>query len=443
MPTIKQLIISLLATWICLLSFHTLQAQWKDISLNSSDYLTCVHFLDAYHGFAGSTSGIVYRTTDAGESWDETLLSANTYMIQIDFVNKSVGYICTDEPMLFKTRDGGKTWETIALPRTLQAIDFATEDLGFAVGRDRPYAYLMRTVDGGQNWIEYVDSGVSVNTPYGYSANFSGYTSVAFTEELGVVVGGFHYTYSYSTGSEYDKMIWCFDVELELQNVCLSTQESTSDQFSTISQLVKINSASVLSLQNQKMSGSNYSFHPVRKKSTAEGPFIETNLFFWQWKYAHALEAASEMQFYLANYSYDSQEPEVWFTEDAGETWVQQPFPGSETVKAIDFPHPELGYFVGEDGMIYRYGDPQQAIENPIYRMFPNPCSDILNIDFVVPSRSGEVYIYDATGRKILSERFGEQNVLQLNTSLLPAGIYAVTLELTDGSLQTRKLLKY
>src|SRR3972149_2101943 len=60
----------------------------------------------------------------------------------IDFANENIGWIAGNDGLLFKTKDGGQTWRS--LPRLgnwhIRIIDFINDSVGWAVGAASDYS---------------------------------------------------------------------------------------------------------------------------------------------------------------------------------------------------------------------------------------------------------------------------------------------------------------
>jgi photosystem II stability/assembly factor-like uncharacterized protein len=71
---------------------------------------------------------------------------------EIQFLNDSVGYVCGDVGLMYKTTDGGETWteQETGTTESLQDLKFINEEVGFACGFEATVIY---TLDGGENWM--------------------------------------------------------------------------------------------------------------------------------------------------------------------------------------------------------------------------------------------------------------------------------------------------
>lgn len=110
--------------------------------------LTTIHFMNQDTGFIGaeSSSSIIIKTTDGGNTWNETQVSNYSNSVNsIHFTTNMIGF-ATGTPFTFipegptsffisKTIDGGVTWErydTIGIP--LNSIYFINDSIGFVSG---------------------------------------------------------------------------------------------------------------------------------------------------------------------------------------------------------------------------------------------------------------------------------------------------------------------
>jgi photosystem II stability/assembly factor-like uncharacterized protein len=61
--------------------------------------------------FICADSGIVFKSTNLGETWEKRKLFENSEAITtIEFIDNDLGFLCNNGDELFKTTDGGDTW---------------------------------------------------------------------------------------------------------------------------------------------------------------------------------------------------------------------------------------------------------------------------------------------------------------------------------------------
>ncbi|MBK6481636.1 MAG: T9SS type A sorting domain-containing protein [Chitinophagaceae bacterium] len=109
---------------------------------------------------AGSESGGIYKSVDAGENWNlvtPDLLIFTSRAVRIHPTNENE-MLFAGGGKLYKTSDGGATWATIGDP-AFQNLNFWADDLLYNpgnpdiiyIGTDKG---MFRTTDGGLNWTE-------------------------------------------------------------------------------------------------------------------------------------------------------------------------------------------------------------------------------------------------------------------------------------------------
>jgi len=127
-----------------------------------------VTFTDKQTGFlvgGGYYGNEIYKTTNCGRTWrwSEQIILPKIYtgLYDISFINKDNGFIVGDAGVFLKTTDGGTTWKYLNLWEKYQKDEyqyfystFFTDSLtGWIVGGSY-YAFILKTTDGGENWIE-------------------------------------------------------------------------------------------------------------------------------------------------------------------------------------------------------------------------------------------------------------------------------------------------
>ena len=72
----------------------------------------------------------------------------------IDFVNENFGWIAGENGTLINTQDGGEIWNTISINEewNISMIDFITESIGWAISNDEDWTFIIKSIDGGNNW---------------------------------------------------------------------------------------------------------------------------------------------------------------------------------------------------------------------------------------------------------------------------------------------------
>jgi photosystem II stability/assembly factor-like uncharacterized protein len=115
---------------------------------------------------AGTTSVLIFRTSDGGKSWVWTAEIgglSGTEVNEFHFFDRATGYIAIGAIApnaglnVFQTRDGGAHWSSLQSPDPLvRRMTFSDEMDGWATAGDQG-SHLFSTHDGGQSWTRLPD----------------------------------------------------------------------------------------------------------------------------------------------------------------------------------------------------------------------------------------------------------------------------------------------
>ncbi|MFZ1460069.1 MAG: YCF48-related protein [Ignavibacteria bacterium] len=147
---------------------------WNRQTSNVADYLYSVEFVNKNTGWAvggnGDERAHIIKTTNGGVNWliQKTLYNYEV-MRSVSFINESTGWAVGDNKLVLKTTDAGVNWiiTRTANIANLYGVDFKDSNTGWAVGYeyyfDSLYLYntkgaILKTTDGGANWIPQINS---------------------------------------------------------------------------------------------------------------------------------------------------------------------------------------------------------------------------------------------------------------------------------------------
>ena len=130
-------------------------------------------FVNSRSGWGLTTSQLL-KTDDGGKTWNEELSDETKSFYALQFVNASTAFIAGTQrlsfghvPAVVRTKDGGKSWQESSVPVStkkhkqpigFQSIDFIDDRVGWIAGN----GLIARTGNGGDSWEIQRDNGSEV-----------------------------------------------------------------------------------------------------------------------------------------------------------------------------------------------------------------------------------------------------------------------------------------
>jgi photosystem II stability/assembly factor-like uncharacterized protein len=152
--------------------------------------LNDIFFTDPDTGMAVGYFGLIYRTTNGGQTWavHSNGLSGQEFLNAVHFTDPDTGIVVGADAngKIFRTTDGAKTWTQQYNGGSENYLDvfFTDPDTGTVVGSGNGGGVILRTVDGGQSWTR------QNYDPLPGGPDAQGFEGVFFTDRnMGTVVG--------------------------------------------------------------------------------------------------------------------------------------------------------------------------------------------------------------------------------------------------------------
>jgi photosystem II stability/assembly factor-like uncharacterized protein len=133
------------------------------------------YFVDEMNGYLFPFGGVIYKTTDGGQTWVEVYKRPITNFLKISFSSVEHGVIAcagaNNQVYFLTTYDGGNTWiqtQTIGINFNYPIqIQFVAPDLGFISGglQNDFSINLFKTIDSAKTWTPVLQD---------FSSNFNG-----------------------------------------------------------------------------------------------------------------------------------------------------------------------------------------------------------------------------------------------------------------------------
>ena len=159
---------------------------------------------------------IVINNQLNAQGWEVINLSKPTkyHLNDVMFVNASVGYAVGDYASIVKTVDGGLNWVNQVSPNNvnLTSVFFTSNNIGYIAGDS---GVICKTTDGGANWKNIKPSWLPSHRLYSNML----YSIFFCNDTLGYVVG------------RYDNILKTIDGGINWTNLCFDTAQWYSSVF--------------------------------------------------------------------------------------------------------------------------------------------------------------------------------------------------------------------
>ncbi len=129
-----------------------------------------VYFTDASNGWAvgsrgsgNGDNGIVFRTTDGGNTWSNQVQGSARSFTNIHFAGGGMAWITGGDHRLLRSEDNGDTWSVIntglrSVSTGLKNVYFTDADNGWIIGNSNGKIIGLKTSDSGNTWDTIVNN---------------------------------------------------------------------------------------------------------------------------------------------------------------------------------------------------------------------------------------------------------------------------------------------
>ncbi len=405
---------------------------WEDLGFMNSiapvsySGLDDVFFTDSQNGWAAG--GRLFHTSNGGKDWIlQPSPGASSFFNDIYFLNQQLGWIVGASGIIYKTTNGGQTWATLNTgSNCISNVFFINAQIGWAVGSNKT---IIKTTNGGQSWaIQLVGSASSCFNSVEYDLK-----DVYFTDtNNGWAVGEF--PYNISTG-----------IILHTSDGGQNWVKQGVDYYG-INSIAHVGGSKAWALGRNTLwsttnGGQNWNPQPI-------GLGIEC--FNYSVDFSNPQSGWFISGLYQTNTApgkvaifHTNNAGQYWNSEEIN---VKSYYP---PLKKLFFKDESNGWVVGENELIFKYGPPPSVStsspnDSPASivfgKIYPQPGVREFNLD-VFSKSSGEqllLKLFNSSGQFIseLQEVLNQgNNVLTVPSELLPTGVYYLT-------VQTRSLVK-
>jgi photosystem II stability/assembly factor-like uncharacterized protein len=373
-----------------------------------------VFLVDTLLGWAVGNDGYFQRTTDGGYSW-QTVSRKQNPVVAVHFVNRDTGWAAQDR-CIHRTTDGGVSWDSVWFWwGDMKDIRLLTGRTGL-LGIWRSYtpnfqrSELHITFDRGNQWFSFKKYIIN-------NANFKAGGSLSSTS--GCVVGVGNLALRTFNDFSWEAAPMIADTPFQSSYVPVHWGLAFGDE--RTGWAVGRNGARVITTDG----GTSWRIQKM-SRWTSMGPPIDSLLTSVQ-----AFDPLTVRAWGNLGYSV--------LTTDGGVTWNSEETGTKEWLLASSFLTPTLGWVVGENGMVLKYGRLPYGVEEEektagvprVTRLgpnHPNPFSGGTEIKYQLASRGKvKLGVYNVLGQAVRELASGEQE----------AGTYAIRWDGKDGAGKT------
>ena len=157
--------------------------EWQN-PLPQGNPLNSVYFTNTSLGWAVGGGGTILHTSDGGATWAPQASGTISWLRAVHFFNDQFGWAVGNGGTILHTTDGGNLWTIQAADTNydLRSVCFINADSGWAVGinYDIYYGVVLRTTNGGNEWLATTGPGESLWSVYFIDAS-NGWVSGALS----------------------------------------------------------------------------------------------------------------------------------------------------------------------------------------------------------------------------------------------------------------------
>ncbi len=327
-------------TWSFTISYLNWELLPEMVNNGIAKNLNAVHFLNQDTGYVAGDGGFIRKTEDGGENWIfQATGGVGQIFNSLDFINEETGIIVGTDASILKLT-APNNWDEIndgfGAPIILNDVEFPSQNIGYAVGRNQNNSVVLKTIDGGETWQQLVlpingileaSSFISVNSGFIVGRNGIILKTDNGGDNWDIIDDGFPVAYDY------------YSVQFVSQNTVF----------------VSGNDGVIIRSNND---GLNWTMLETYRSQLPVGLVTYNSLHFID--HMNGFAVASK------NGSYQV----VLRTTDGGAFWgiqnsnaFDQNGVNDAALDAVHFGSNNVGYAVGYDGTIIKYGVPEDHIQ--------------------------------------------------------------------------------
>lgn len=418
---------------------------------------------------------LIYTNAISDTYWNKIKSPVYNNFQNCFFINPGTGWITGDSGIILKTTNSGNSFHVIntGITNTIESVYFTSPYDGWATAIQSeldsvnyPGTIILKTNDGGFNWINYRYPDTNVFFPVIY-----------FTDSNNGYMGGFGSTIVYTTNSGLSWLesftdsasiyypvlsIKFFDHLsgyacggfFDIAGVVWKTSDGGRNWLREITGPEPFRDMYIFNSDMTFLTGGDFKFGVSISKTFNGG----NN---WQTEFLGIFGVGTAIDFRTPYEGWISLgfAGKFLYSIDSGNNWTEIYTPDTTKINDIQFVDSLNGWAVGDNGQILKYNSLISNIENnysekpytfTLYQNYPNPFNPKTIIKYEIPSNvksqtsNVRLVVYNALGKEIATLVNENQNSgnysIEFDGSNFPSGIYFYKL-ITDNFSQSRKMI--
>lgn len=405
--------------------------------------------------------------------WTPQTSGVTSALNEVFFVDSLIGWTVGDNGVILNTVNGGEVWtsQSSDITEILRSVFFINDTVGWAVGGLLNRA-LIKTTDGGENWVSLTGDGLSDHSNQLYDIEF-------LDAEIGWVITNDSIFRTSDGGETWINENYVSDTDVPRVRDIAITSDTTAYVAGSRKKTVTNTSAEIYYRRPENSpnlwSSSGFELSPISGGRFNDVEFINSDIGFtggekgrlykktdfsnagpWELNFElQENQSIFSISFPTESYGMFNSTVEisgdiyslVYHTSNSGVSWSESPdsIPGLILAK-LHAPDSLHAWIVGVGGQIYKgvvaEENPPSSINhlglNKDVKIYPNPASDVVNIEINTSNHYILNYsVSDITGRVIEHGLWSENSInttYSLNISEFLNGVYFLTL--TNETLQ-------
>jgi photosystem II stability/assembly factor-like uncharacterized protein len=393
------------------------QYTWSSQTSPVNDDLVSISFADTNNGWIATGDGNILHTNDSGRDWSVQKNLPDIVPSKIFFQDQNTGWLTGSaksnllEAYILKTIDGGENWSNISFhlsPFIINDIFFINDTMGWAVGAEfigDTTNFILYTDNAGGEWQRQDTTNAIESILY----------SVHFRDtNIGHFCGkGPTFLHTGSGGRAFFGNDWWINISIPATHKDYYDQVCTGEQYGcAVGDDGKI--------IHTRDNWSNYTEYNTPNADTLSAISARTATTYWTVGRNGTIYALTYVTFM---YNLNMMEQVTGTENDLNDVWAADA---------------NYAWSVGENGTILYYGPPQipsvikeQAMVSDftINRNYPNPFNPSTTIEYYLPLKSEvTIRVYNILGEEVallLNEaQSAGRHTAKFTGANLPSGIY-------------------